>query len=292
MTLASVRAIVRRPENEFFLNALYGAHISPYFTVICLRLGLTPDQVTIVGGAFGALGVAVLFLPLGIWSIGAVVALQVGYILDFSDGQVARLTGQSSRAGGYLDWLTHFYVPVAAALALAASVAWGTGAYVLLVLGTLAALELAAFAFSCREHLLVAIARDDPAGAATAAFHAALPDDARPADVLEAPDGPARPMESSGISGRRHRPTWRSIVGELLIYPGAIHLLSLAVLADLLVQSTGITLPPGVPPFRALLLAAWALLLFVHAPMAIRRGHALIGAVEQRADARRETGEP
>jgi phosphatidylglycerophosphate synthase len=294
MTLAQVRELARkRPEQEFFLNRLYGAHVSPYLTVICLRLGLSPDQVTIVGAGFGAAGVAVLLLPLGVWSIAAVAALQVGYILDFSDGQVARLTGRTSLAGAYLDWLTHFYVPVGAALALAASVAWSTGTYLYLVAGLLAALELAAFAFSCREHILIVIARQDPATAGTAAFHAALVDDARPADVLAAPAGPARPLETGGIGGRRHAPSWRSIMGELLIYPGAVHLLTLAVVADVLVEALGLVLPGWLPPFRALLLIAWACLLVVHAPMAIRRGHGLIVAVEQRAAAERgRTGQP
>lgn len=287
MTLSSVRDLARRrPEQEFFLNRLYGVHLSPYLTVVCLKLGLSPDQVTIVGGAFGAAGVALLLLPLGIWSVVAVVALQIGYLLDFSDGQVARLTGRASVAGGYLDWLTHFYVPVGAVLALAASVAWSTGAYVLLAVGILAALELAAFAFSCREHLLVAMARQDPSLSATAAYHAALADDARPADVLQAPDGPAQPLDTGGIRGRRHHPTWRSIVGELLIYPGAIHLLTLAVLADVAVAWAGLIMPSPMPPFRALVLVAWAALLLVHAPIAIRRGHAVITAVEQRAAAR------
>ena len=287
MTLARVREVARkRPEQEFFLNRLYGAHLSPFLTVICLRLGLTPDQVTIVGGAFGAAGIALLLLPVGAWSVVAVIALQVGYVLDFSDGQVARVTGRTSMAGAYLDWLTHFYVPVGAALALAASVAWETGAYILLVVGILAAMELAAFAFSCREHVLIAMARQDPATAATAAFHAALADDARPADVLAAPEGPALALQTVGISGRKHRPTWRSIIGELLIYPGAVHLLTVAVIADVLVQGASIDVMAGWPPFRAVLLIAWAGLLFVHAPMAIRRGHGVIVAVEQRAAAR------
>ena len=290
MTLSSVRDLARRrPEQEFFLNRLYGVHLSPFLTVVCLRLGLSPDQVTIIGGAFGAAGVGLLLLPLGIWSVLAVVALQLGYLFDFSDGQVARLTNTTSMAGGYLDWLTHFYIPVGAVLALAASVAWSTGAYVLLALGILAALELASFAFSCREHILVAIARQDPSLSATAPFHAALADDTRPSDVLTAPDGPAKPLDTGGIRGRRHRPTWRSIVGELLIYPGAVHLLSLAVLADVLIESTSLAASSPIPPFRALVLAAWAALLFVHAPMAIRRGHAVIAAVELRAAASNET---
>jgi phosphatidylglycerophosphate synthase len=150
VTLAAVQELARkRPEQEFLLNRLYGAHVSPWFTIVCLRLGLSPDQVTVLGAAAGALGVGLLFLPLGPWSVVAVVALQVGYILDFSDGQVARMTGRTSNAGAYLDWLTHFYVPVGAVLAMAASLAWSSGVFAYLVLGVLAALELAAFAYSC-----------------------------------------------------------------------------------------------------------------------------------------------
>jgi phosphatidylglycerophosphate synthase len=286
VTLGRVRELARkRPEQEFFINRLYGAHLSPYFTVVCLRLGLSPDQVTLVGGTIGALGVALLFLPIGAWSVVAVVALQIGYILDFSDGQVARLTGRTSLAGAYLDWLTHFYIPVGAALATAASIAWSAGWYPYLVLGMLAALELGAFAFSCREHVLIALGRRDPALAATAAYHAALADDARPTDVLDAPAGPAAELTAAGISGRRHAPTWRSIVGELLIYPGAVHLLSVAVLVDLLLQVLGLVLPVPVSA-RGALVAAWAALLLVHAPIAIRRGHRVITAVETRAAAR------
>jgi hypothetical protein len=278
MTLARVRELARkRPEQEFFLNRLYGAHVSPLFTVVCLRLGFSPDQVTVVGAASGALGIALLFLPIGWWSIIGVVAIQVGYILDFSDGQVARLTGRTSAAGSYLDWLTHFYIPVGACLATAASVAWSTGAYAWLALGTIAALELASFAFSCKEHVLVAMARTDPALGSSAAFHAALRDDARPADVAEAPPGRALPAAAAGIAGRGHGPSLRSVIGELLIYPGAMHLLTLTVVVDLLVS------PFNLPPTRGLLLLAWAGLFFVHAPMAIRRNHAVIRAVEARA---------
>lgn len=119
VSLSEVRRIARkRPEQEFVLNRLYGAHVSPYFTVLCLRLGLSPDQVTIVGAAFGAVGVGLLFLPLGWWTVVAVVSNQVGYVLDFSDGQVARFTGWRSAAGSYLDWLARFEIAAESLLAL------------------------------------------------------------------------------------------------------------------------------------------------------------------------------
>jgi phosphatidylglycerophosphate synthase len=286
--LAEIRALARkRPETEFLLNRLYGAHVSPFFTLACLRLGLRPDHVTVVGAAFGGLGVTLLFLPLGPWSIVAVVALQVGYILDFSDGQVARLTGRTSMAGAYLDWLTHFYVPVGAAMATAASLAWATGSYWVLAAGLVGALELAAFAFSCKEHVLVSMLRDNPGIGATGPFQAALADDARPRDVSAADNLP-RSRQAGGIAGRRHRPSLRSILGELLIYPGAVHLLTIATIVDVVVQAVGMALPPA----RGALLVAWAALLVVHAPMLIRRNHAVIRAVEARIEGAARQDQP
>jgi phosphatidylglycerophosphate synthase len=278
VTLQRVRDLARkRPEQEFALNRLYGAHVSPFFTVVCLWLRLGPDQVTLLGAAFGALGAGLLFLPMGWWSAVAVVALQVGYILDFSDGQVARFTGRSSVAGSYLDWLTHFYVPVLMALGVAASVAWSTHVSAFLALGALAAVELAAFAFSCKEHILVAMQRNDPALALTSPFQAALRDDARPADVLAADAEPA-PGGRDGIAGRARPRSFQSLLGELLIYPGSVHLVTLAVLVDLAIGSR---LPV---PFsaRAGLLLLWAAAFPAHLVISVRRNHAVIRAVEAR----------
>jgi phosphatidylglycerophosphate synthase len=291
VTLAAVQELARkRPEQEFLLNRLYGAHVSPWFTIVCLRLGLSPDQVTVLGAAAGALGVGLLFLPLGPWSVVAVVALQVGYILDFSDGQVARMTGRTSNAGAYLDWLTHFYVPVGAVLAMAASLAWSSGVFAYLVLGVLAALELAAFAYSCKEHILVSMARLDGRVWGSGAFHAALADDARPSDALDAPDGPPTAVAAGhgGIAGRTHAPGLRSLVGELLIYPGAVHVLTVAVVVDTLIA------PAGAVGLRTLALLGWAALLVVHLPLTVRRNHALIRAVEARTatDPAPATGDP
>jgi phosphatidylglycerophosphate synthase len=281
VTLQRLREVARkRPEQEFAINRLYGAHVSPFFTLLCLKLGLSPDQVTLVGAAFGAVGAGLLFLPLGWWSAVAVAALQIGYILDFSDGQLARFTGRSSVAGSYLDWLTHFYVPVLTALAVAASLAWSTQQFAILAVGALAAVELAAFTFSCKEHILVAMQREEPGLGATAPFQAALRDDARPSDVLTA--GAASPSANpAGISGRAHSRSWRSLVGELLIYPGSVHLVTLVVLSDLVLDAV----VPGAVATRAALLLLWAAAFPVHLVSSARRNHALIRAVELRRDA-------
>jgi hypothetical protein len=274
VSLSAVRELARkRPEQEFLLARLYGAHVSPYFTLLCLRLGLGPDQVTLLRLALGALGAALLVAPLGAWSLVGIVALQVAYVLDFSDGQVARLTGRTSAAGSYLDWLSHFYIPLGVALALAVSLGWWQGSPVYPVIGIFAALELAAFGFSCKEHILVAMLRRAPGLGGEAAFHAALRDDARPSDVTAAL-GPAIAEARTGLPGRAHGRSVRSLVGEILLHQESIHLVSLAVVIDLLVP---LTAPLSA---RGLVLALWAALFFVHVPLVARRNHALIRALE------------
>jgi phosphatidylglycerophosphate synthase len=270
----------KRPEQEFFLNRLYGAHVSPIATYACYRLGLTPDQVTVMGGAFGAAGVVLLFVPLGWWSLVAVVGLQLGYVLDFSDGQLARLTGRSSSAGSYLDWMTHFYIPVAMAIALATSIVADTGALWVVPLATLAALELASFAFSCKEHVLIAMQRTYPELAVTGWFQAALRDDARPSDVAAAPVHGDVVDPAGGIAGRSHAGGWRALAGEILIYPGSVHLATLAVVGDLLLAVSGVT---PIASMRVALLGVWALAFPAHLFLAARRNHRLIRAVEARA---------
>lgn len=61
---------------------------------------LTPNAVTLLGGAFGVLG-AGLFVA-GWWA-AAGIAYGIFFILDCSDGALARLKGKSSLAGARLD---------------------------------------------------------------------------------------------------------------------------------------------------------------------------------------------
>lgn len=69
------------------------------------RIGLTPNQVTLISGAFSFAGVAALALARPSWWLAAAVwaALFAGFALDSADGQLARLRKESSPAGEWLD---------------------------------------------------------------------------------------------------------------------------------------------------------------------------------------------
>ena len=82
--------------------------ISPYLTLLITRWSpLSADAVTslsILAGVGGALAVVV---PSALTYLLAVVLLQIAYLLDVVDGEVARVRGSAGVRGTYLDLVGH-----------------------------------------------------------------------------------------------------------------------------------------------------------------------------------------
>ena len=76
-------------------------------STLCARLGLTPNQVTLLSLFFGA-AAGVLYAT-GHAYLGAAMLFSSA-ILDFVDGGVARLRNRSSRFGAAIDWIVDKYV--------------------------------------------------------------------------------------------------------------------------------------------------------------------------------------
>lgn len=66
-----------------------------------LRLGLTPDHVTMIGTAL-VVGTALVAYPQG-WLLGGTLVIVVFALADSLDGTMARLSGRSSDWGAFLD---------------------------------------------------------------------------------------------------------------------------------------------------------------------------------------------
>lgn len=87
-------------------------------------IGLSPNQVTAISGAVSLLAIVMMaFVPISVqWMALVAGLLLLAYALDSADGQVARLSGVSSKAGEWLDHvvdaarLPAFHMGVAAAL--------------------------------------------------------------------------------------------------------------------------------------------------------------------------------
>jgi phosphatidylglycerophosphate synthase len=93
------------------------------------KIGISPNVLTLASGFISTLGVlAYVCIPqASAAALLAFVLLQFGYVLDCSDGQLARATRRCSPFGGWLDVAIDFLSNVTVPVALAA-VAVRTGA--------------------------------------------------------------------------------------------------------------------------------------------------------------------
>lgn len=79
--------------------------LARYVAAGAFRIGIRPNAVTAISALVSGIGLVVLVMAPRTISTGILVAviLAAGYLLDSADGQVARLSEQSSRAGEWLD---------------------------------------------------------------------------------------------------------------------------------------------------------------------------------------------
>lgn len=119
-SIAELRIICQATRPAIFRDFLsrWYYHFAIYFTWICLRLGMSANQVTLLSGTFSCVG-GVLLASSDPWLVPAgVLCFHLFAILDMSDGEVARYRGQGGAAGHYLDWMMHFVSSCALMLGL------------------------------------------------------------------------------------------------------------------------------------------------------------------------------
>ena len=85
----------------------YSTLFSPFVTKFCLKLRLIPNIVTLCMMVSGILGAVFFFLPY-LWAkILGVFFIHLWYVLDCSDGEVARITKHFSKFGTEIDYAAH-----------------------------------------------------------------------------------------------------------------------------------------------------------------------------------------
>jgi phosphatidylglycerophosphate synthase len=142
-------------------------HIGAHIAVAAHKRGLAPTVLTVTNLAIGCLvSFAVIATAdpvadgrMWAWPIGvlALVGWQIAYALDCADGQLARVTGQTSAAGGRIDVLCD----VAAQIALVAALAAIAKAHV----SATPAWLLAAFAGTWMVNLVTSVMQSGPQAA-------------------------------------------------------------------------------------------------------------------------------
>ncbi|HEX6459189.1 MAG TPA: CDP-alcohol phosphatidyltransferase family protein [Thermoleophilaceae bacterium] len=92
--------------------------MSPYLTRLLLPTRISPNQVTGMMTLVGLAAAALTSLPSIAAAVGAALLVQLQLLLDCSDGELARVRGQSSPAGIYLDRIAHYLTEAALPIGL------------------------------------------------------------------------------------------------------------------------------------------------------------------------------
>ncbi len=111
--LSDVRAFKHRinPEERQGAYGLYFIRpFSIYFTFLALRLGLSANLITVLQTMVGLVGAACLAFREDAIVVSGLFLLQLGFVLDNVDGEVARIRNQASLTGKYLDTIGHEFV--------------------------------------------------------------------------------------------------------------------------------------------------------------------------------------
>lgn len=99
------------PKKETVWYAKYVIRkVSIYFTWILLYTPLTANQATFIQAVLGIAGSTLLAFGGYKWSILALILIQLGYIFDCVDGEIARYRKKSSINGIFIDSLNHAVV--------------------------------------------------------------------------------------------------------------------------------------------------------------------------------------
>lgn len=123
-SVSEIRAVCQPPEirnrhnSEHWLADVYHRRVSPYLTLIALRLNLSANAVTMIMIVTGWLAAAVLLVPGLPGALLAAIFAQLQMIIDCSDGEVARWNRSQSPVGVFLDKIAHYTTEAAIAVAL------------------------------------------------------------------------------------------------------------------------------------------------------------------------------
>jgi phosphatidylglycerophosphate synthase len=206
-------------------------HVSPYVSwLVVTRTPLSADAVTTLSIVSGIVGGLLVAPGTAGTSVAAVLLLQVAYLLDVADGEVARIRGTAGKRGTYLDLIGHFLqnraLYAGASLSLVAVAGGATWA---IVVGLVVMGFSVPFGLYAREHVV------------RSAGNAAHPDHAARATVTRTGAG-LWSWLSWGY--RRLSFAWN--------YPASMNLFCIALLADALVLQLGRDQPIAVPVLIAL----------------------------------------
>lgn len=104
-TLRELRGAQKSAKGVSLYSRYVNRPLGRILAAAAYRIGLTPNQVTLISAVLSFAGIAAVAVLPPSWALGAGVylALVLGFALDSADGQLARLKGGGSPAGEWLD---------------------------------------------------------------------------------------------------------------------------------------------------------------------------------------------
>ncbi|MGP4050725.1 CDP-alcohol phosphatidyltransferase family protein [Streptomyces sp. 2A115] len=125
--LAEVRRITQKKRDAWWTVLLVDPVATPLVRLTAMRTKITPNQITWGAFLLGLASAACFALGDWRWLIAGAVVYHLSFILDCMDGKVARLTGQGSVFGAWLDFVFDRIRVMACAIALMAGQYQRTG---------------------------------------------------------------------------------------------------------------------------------------------------------------------
>lgn len=108
MVYLNYKEIRSKYQNKtWFLCDRYALIISPFITKEMLRMKLRPNIVTLLMMISGIIGAIMFSFDNLALRILGIVFIHLWYVLDCSDGEVARITKIFSRMGKEIDYTAH-----------------------------------------------------------------------------------------------------------------------------------------------------------------------------------------
>ncbi|MDQ0789893.1 CDP-alcohol phosphatidyltransferase family protein [Streptomyces sp. B3I8] len=118
--LAEVRRLVQKKRDAWWTVLLVDPVATPLVRLVAKRTRITPNQITWGALLLGLVAAGCFWQGDWQWLIIGAVVYHVSFILDCMDGKVARLTGQGSVFGAWLDYIFDRVRVMACAVALMA----------------------------------------------------------------------------------------------------------------------------------------------------------------------------
>lgn len=94
----------QKPHDSIF-SKLFTRRLSRFFTFWLLKIDsrVTPNQVSMLSVMLSILAAILFMMPNYWWRLVGVAFLQIGFALDCSDGEIARIKNMSSKFGAWFD---------------------------------------------------------------------------------------------------------------------------------------------------------------------------------------------